>query len=621
MIVVSTNMSKERENSRTTEWKWGTLAALGVMLLALWPQMNMWIARGHNWQGSYVSVQGDEVAYSAYINALIDGRPRRNDPYSGRDDTPIQPRPESLFSVQFFPAYVVALPARIFGISASTAFIASIAISAIASSLAVFWLLATMTGDGKLAATGAIIVLCLGTLVASQGEARVLLGLTIIFDDYFPFLRRYQPSVTFPLLFIMFGSVWHALRSDSRRAIAMWSVIAGVIIAMLIFSYFYLWTAAAAWLACLSIVWLAARPGEWRRIASVFGIIGAFAGAALVPYSILLSHRATETDASILMIYSHAPDLLRVPELMSLVVLAILAVQAWRGRLDWKAGNVLFTASLALTSLVVFNQQVLTGRSLQPMHYEIFVTNYVALLALVLTAAILIAALEPKREIPSRILALITLAVFGWGIVEATGATNRNVNQARLRDDAMPVLKWLAQESKRVGSRGPDSDPRNPRAVVFASPLAIADTLPTGAPQAQLFIGRLAYYGGSDAAETRERFYQYLYYSGTSEKELAQAILEGRFAIIASLFGIERIFPGLATKQQPITLEEVKAEVRKYSDYINSFTRERAGHPTLSYVAVPTDAAPDLTNLDHWYERGPGEQAGLFTIYRVKLKP
>ena len=87
-----------------------------MMLLALWPQINMWIARGQNWQGSYVAVQGDEVAYSAYLNALIDGRPRRNDPYTGRDDSrPANRLPESLFSIQFIPAYAIALPARLLG--------------------------------------------------------------------------------------------------------------------------------------------------------------------------------------------------------------------------------------------------------------------------------------------------------------------------------------------------------------------------------------------------------------------------------------------------------------------------------------------------------------------------
>jgi hypothetical protein len=320
------------------------------------------------------------------------------------------------------------------------------------------------------------------------------------------------------------------------------------------------------------------------------------------------------------MIYSHAPDLLRVPELLGAAVLAILGIQAWRGKVHVRDHHVLFTASLALAPFVMFNQQLLTGRSLQAIHYEIFVANYVALVSLVLTVPALISGQNAHREIPSKTLAFVTLAVVAWGIVEATGATNRNVNQARLRDDAMPVMKWLEQDAKRGGFNGPVSDPDNPRAVVFASPLAIADTLPTGAPQAQLFVGRLAYYGGSDTAEMRERFYQYLYYSGTGGKELAQAISEGRFAIMVSLFGIDRIIPGLATNQRRITLEEARSEVRRYTDYINSFSPEIAKRPTLSYVVVPTQAPPDFANLDRWYERGPGEQAGLFTIYRVKLR-
>ena len=37
---------------------------------------------------------------------------------------PDQPQPESLFSIQFVPAYLIAVPARLLGISSSTAFIA-----------------------------------------------------------------------------------------------------------------------------------------------------------------------------------------------------------------------------------------------------------------------------------------------------------------------------------------------------------------------------------------------------------------------------------------------------------------------------------------------------------------
>ena len=63
----------------------------------------------------------DEVAYAAYLKALIDGRSRKNDPYTGRDDSDENPQTESLFSIQFASPYLVAIPARIFGISAPTA--------------------------------------------------------------------------------------------------------------------------------------------------------------------------------------------------------------------------------------------------------------------------------------------------------------------------------------------------------------------------------------------------------------------------------------------------------------------------------------------------------------------
>src|SRR6476469_10855592 len=91
-----------------TEWRWGVFAALAMTIIALYPQINLWLGRGSDWQGSYVLTQGDEVAYSAYVNALISGRPRRNDPYSGRDDNFRKQQPESLFSIQFVPAYLIA---------------------------------------------------------------------------------------------------------------------------------------------------------------------------------------------------------------------------------------------------------------------------------------------------------------------------------------------------------------------------------------------------------------------------------------------------------------------------------------------------------------------------------
>src|SRR5262245_3534210 len=99
-------------------WKLGVLAAIFLTIWTLYPQFKLLYNRGEEWQGHYAYNDIDEVAYASYVRALIDGRPRKNDPYTGRDDSPETPQPESLFSIQFAAPYTVAIPARVFGIGA-----------------------------------------------------------------------------------------------------------------------------------------------------------------------------------------------------------------------------------------------------------------------------------------------------------------------------------------------------------------------------------------------------------------------------------------------------------------------------------------------------------------------
>ena len=114
------------------EWKWGALAALAIIILALYPQLHLWAHLGRSWAGAYAYFDTDEVAYSAYLQALIVGRPRRCDPFTGRDDRQDKPLPESVLSIQFIPPYLAAIPARVLGLSASAVFIALVPLVAVA---------------------------------------------------------------------------------------------------------------------------------------------------------------------------------------------------------------------------------------------------------------------------------------------------------------------------------------------------------------------------------------------------------------------------------------------------------------------------------------------------------
>src|SRR5215813_5967327 len=97
-------------------WRFGLVAAIFLAIFSLYPQLKLWRVRGSEWQGNYAYNDIDEVAYASYVKALADGRPRKNDPYTGRDDSPLTPQKESLFSIQFAAPYTLAIPARLLGI-------------------------------------------------------------------------------------------------------------------------------------------------------------------------------------------------------------------------------------------------------------------------------------------------------------------------------------------------------------------------------------------------------------------------------------------------------------------------------------------------------------------------
>src|SRR5215203_104776 len=164
------------QNGKTNDWKWVVWGAIAITVLSLYPQLLMWSARGREWNGTYAEIHGDEWVYSAYIQALIDGRPRRNDPYTGRDDRPGDPQPESLFSIQFVPAYMIAVPAKLFRMSSSTAFIILTILAPFLACLTIYWLIFNLTRDYKLAAAGSVVVLCMGGLAAGEGVIHLLVS-------------------------------------------------------------------------------------------------------------------------------------------------------------------------------------------------------------------------------------------------------------------------------------------------------------------------------------------------------------------------------------------------------------------------------------------------------------
>lgn len=605
---------------RLTGWKWGALASLALVLLSLIPQVHLWSARGREWNGAYASVQGDEFLYSAYINALMDGRPRRNDPFAGLDNTPASPLPESSFSIQFIPAYVIAVPSRLLRLSASTAFIILEGVAVLLASLSIFWLLVSITGNSRFAAAAVLVVLCLGELAGDLGILGVL-----VFDHklsfLMPFLRRYQPAIVLPLFFVLGTLVWRALTLKHKSSARLNAVLGGIVLAVLMFSYLYFWTGAAAWLACVAVLWLCLAPSDDRRRGvESFTIIGVIGLVTLVPYAYLVSHRSRSVDDAQILVFTHHPDLFHTSELIGAFILVMLIMGTRHRRFRLSDSRVIFAASFGLLPFVLFNQQVVTGRSMQAFHFDLFVANY----AVVISLGILLTLFW--QHISNRTLIWVAVFCLSWGVAEISLLAIARTATSVREDGMVPVLLRLKELSKDDGTITGLKGMGRAKAIVFSPQAEVMRLLPTWTAQGTLLTAGAQDFGSASRRERKELLFMQLYYSDATAEHFRDLLNQKaedpymNFFAPSVIFGDERFIPALSLHPKPITQEEIEWEVRTYQYYLDSFTRENVIHRPLSYVITLADCENNLSHLDRWYERDGGERVGQYSLFRLRLR-
>jgi hypothetical protein len=339
--------------------------------------------------------------------------------------------------------------------------------------------------------------------------------------------------------------------------------------------------------------------------------VGAFALPALLVYFLLLSQRAVTVDQVQSLIRTHRPDLFRWPEIVAVVVLVLLRWGYYRKSLTLKEG--LFIASLALAIVTVFNQQVFTGRSLQPAHYEWFIANYCAGVASVLLLA-LWHDRSGRRLVPGKAWAVLALLGLGWGAGEVWLATSLGFEHNRALDEARGI-------SKRFDELSRNSTPgKDPLPVVLISELRLADRFPTDAPQPVLWAPRMLVFPGVSELENQDRFFKQLYYLGFDEKKFYRELDRKDWNFYAGLFSYDRLSPAVSGSTQAISPDELKGKLNDFLAYSRTFSRTQATSPVLSYVLVRANDEPDYVNIDRWYERTGREQVGAFVLYQLKLR-
>lgn len=631
-----------------TKWRYGIIAGIFLAIFSLYPQMKMVYLRGSEWNGHYAYNDIDEVAYASYLKALIDGRPRKNDPYTGRDDSTESPQPESLFSIQFAGPYTIAMSSRLLGVPATWAMTLGGAVAAFLAALAIFWLINSITRDPLYAMADAIIVLAGGALFAGEGAISEILapvGEGFAYP-YFPGFRRYIPAMAMPAFFALVALVWKLVSgptavtagsntdrdernadlsaNDANPPVAtggsdtgarlVFVLLAIAAFAYTVFSYFYVWTTAAAWLGCLGLLWMAVRPdGVWRDVKTL-AILGAGCLAALIPYFYLLSKRSHTMDDVQMLVLTHAPDLTRAPEIIGFTVVGMIVVGAIMRMWSLRDKPALFVLSIALTPAIVFNQQVITGQSLQPIHYQVFIGNYVAGLALVGVFALIWRGIEWRSELPARLMiAAIAAVAVAWGFVECHYTVRVLDDVNVIRDEHLPVGRRLTE----LGL----GDAKVHERVVLDLGIAEADDLPTVAPQSVLWARHQHVFAGVTQDENKERYYQLLFYQGVPARNLAEGMKRGGdFVSMIALFGWGRHTDRLNSNFKPLTFGEIDREAARYDEYARSLTRSTPGFVELDYLVAPAEGDVFYDNIDRLFVRDSGEVIGKYVLYRLTAR-
>jgi hypothetical protein len=158
------------------------------------------------------------------------------------------------------------------------------------------------------------------------------------------------------------------------------------------------------------------------------------------------------------------------------------------------------------------------------------------------------------------------------------------------------------------------------QSTILAYGVLESDDLPSLAPQNVLWAHHQHVFAGLTWQESKERYYQYLYYNDLNENDLRNLLRGGERMSVVSLFGWSRHTNRLTTESKPLTYGEIDEEAARFGEYIKNFSVARASAPELSYIVAANDWQTNFTNLDKWYERGDGEVLGNYTLYQVKLR-
>jgi len=360
------------------------------------------------------------------------------------------------------------------------------------------------------------VILFAMSLTTYSGIAQLLQGLSP--EEFINIARPINPAMVYILFFGFLTSFWLFYKRKDWRL----GILSAVLLGLNFYNYFYTWTYLFAFGGILGLIFLFQK--KWRdalRIASVY--IGSLIVA--IPYIINL-YRATlhpayaEASLRFGVVESHTPLFI------GFVALTALIVFLWKFPREDKM-KYYFGLALLLTPFVTLNQQLLTGKILQPNHYHWFFHKPIAIIFTIVIIFYILSVV--KLDSYKKLLAglIIGVSVITGMFIQVKSyyhGTGDGGAVAIERQKYGPVMRWLNENAEK-------------EAVVFANN-ETSHTVVVYTPLNVFYYAAAIYSLGATNERLTNVLFSFYRLRGIDEDGIEQVFNEERRYISGNIYGM-----------------------------------------------------------------------------------
>ncbi|HEY5383487.1 MAG TPA: hypothetical protein VIJ88_02960 [Candidatus Paceibacterota bacterium] len=363
---------------RTTVHGHSLALVLALMVGALYAAPHVYFAHTPAYRGIYMAESSDEDFYMTTINKISYSGGIVGNPYLFEYQNIGNP-------FQYYGAeFALAKVKTLFHLSIAELAIAMKLVFPAALFLLMYLFFYTLAGTKQLALLGSTAVM-LGNELAQSGvhDVAATFLLRSPFTDFLTYARPINPSVSGLFFFGAFISLLYLLRNPRSK----WAIgVSALLLGLLAYLYVFFWVFACVLLGVMFLYAALTRNKILCLAAVVTGVIGI--GISLPFLFALLSSVHGSTSESLFAVPTHRFIVEKVILIPLFIFTCIYGYEWWqrrRGRasavLSAFTQKYMFVFLLLIAGELVSNQQVITGRLVQPHHFHFYINIPLFLIA------------------------------------------------------------------------------------------------------------------------------------------------------------------------------------------------------------------------------------------------